>query len=94
MLWAAFLLVVKVVAKPLLRLPRRKPPKPPPGPSKPTKAQRKTKKDEQHDEKHCLARSLPKKGIDKAYKELTDFVSNMSGSKTCVFGFFRGSWRV
>ena len=38
----AFPLVVKVVAKPLLRLLRRKPPKPPPGPPKPTKTKQET----------------------------------------------------
>ena len=39
----AFPLVVKVVAKPPLRLLKRKPPKPPPGPPEPTKTNIKTK---------------------------------------------------
>ncbi len=39
----AFKLVVKVVAKPLLRLLRRKPPKPPPGPPKTKKTKQTTK---------------------------------------------------
>ena len=38
---AAFPLVAKVVAKPLLRLLRRKPPKPLPGPPIPPKTKRK-----------------------------------------------------
>ena len=43
MVLVAFPLVVKVVAKPLLRLLRRKPPKPPPGPPKPTNTKQKSK---------------------------------------------------
>ena len=39
-IFAAFFLVVKVVAKPLLRLVRRKPLKPPPGSPKPTKTKK------------------------------------------------------
>ena len=51
----AFPLVVKVVAKPLLRLLRRKPPTPPPGPPKPTKTKQKTKQKN----KNTLFRSDP-----------------------------------
>ena len=38
---------------------------------------------------------VPQKGTNKEYKNLfTDFFSKMSGSKTYVFDFSRGSWRV
>ena len=54
----AFLLVVKVVAKPLLRLLRRKPPEPPAGPPKPTKTNEKQNK--KQNKKHRLDRPLKK----------------------------------
>ena len=53
----AFNLVVKVVAKPLLRLLRRKPPKPPPGPPK----TKKTKKTTHNNQKSMFSPDPDKK---------------------------------
>ena len=67
----AFPLVVKVVAKPLLRLLKRKPPKPPPGPPKPTTTKQKAK---QHNKKtlFSLDPGIPWARLVRSLRDTTD----------------------